>query len=410
MTTTEFGYADADGNVFIKEGSSERKVGQLPGKTSEEALAFFMRKFDDFTTQVRILEQRVASKADPESIEKSHAKLTAELVSPNVVGDVAALRARLVALEASFAEIREAKRVANAEASAKALAAREEIVKKAEAMAQADHKKTIWKTASVEFASLFDAWQSIQKTGAKVSKTEADLLWKRFSVARTTFETAKRAFFAAADSTAKEAKAKRTALVESAEKLAEKSEDGSVEYRKILDQWKATPRSTSKVDDALWLRLKAAGDKIYADKAAKNAELSVEFAAAKQAKFELLELAKKIDPSKSLVEAKKSLADIQKRWEKAGKVAREDIRPLEDALRAVEKLVRDFESEQWRKTDPAAKARSESVIGQLEDSISKLEKQLADAQATKNEASIKAAKEALEARQAWLEVVRKTTA
>jgi hypothetical protein len=196
MSTTPFGHADSDGNVFIIEDGSERKVGQMPGKAAEEALAFFMRKFDDLATQVRILEQRVASAADIESLEKSHAKLSTDLVGANVVGDLAALQARVAALVPAFAGLREAKKAASAAASAEALAKREQLVVKAEELANADHSKTIWKTASVEFAALFDSWQAAQKTGSRVSKSEADALWKRFSAARVKFESAKRAFFA----------------------------------------------------------------------------------------------------------------------------------------------------------------------------------------------------------------------
>jgi hypothetical protein len=406
MSTTPFGHADSDGNVFIIEAGAERKVGQMPGKTSEEALAFFMRKFDDLATQVRILEQRVASGADFESVEKSHAKISAELVGANVVGDLAALQGRVDALVPAFESLREAKKSANEAASAEALAKREELVTKAESLANADHSKTIWKTASVEFAALFEAWQSLQKNSARVAKSEADALWKRFSSARTKFEAAKRAFFAQADAANKEAKAKKVALVEAAEKLATSTEDKSVDYRKLLDSWKASGRSNSKVDDALWLRFKAAGDIIYQAKAAKNAELAQDFAAAKTAKDALLVEAKKIDPAKNLIEAKRALADIQKRWEKAGKVAREDIRNLEDGLKSIEKRVREFESEQWRKSDPATKARTNSVLEQLEASIAKLEKELNAAKESKDGKKIDAAQQALDARKAWLEVVK----
>jgi hypothetical protein len=406
MTTTPFGHADSDGNVYIIEAGAERKVGQMPGKTADEALAFFMRKFDDLATQVRILEQRVASGADVESVEKSHTKISAELVGANVVGDLAALQARVAALVPAFEGLREAKKAANAAASAEALAKREELVLKAEALANNDHTKTIWKTASVEFAALFDAWQLAQKSGARVAKAEADALWKRFSSARTKFESAKRAFFAQADAANKEAKSRKIALVEAAEKLANSSDDKSLEYRKLLDSWKASGRSSSKADDALWLRFKAAGDIVYQAKAAKNAELAQDFAAAKQAKLALLEEAKKIDPAKNLADAKRTLTDIQKRWEKAGKVAREDIRTLEDGIKAVEKKVREFENDQWRKSDPATKARTNSVLEQLETSIAKLEAELNAAQASKDARKIESAKQALEARKAWLEVVK----
>ncbi|MFM6980689.1 MAG: DUF349 domain-containing protein, partial [Micrococcales bacterium] len=377
-------------------------------KTADEALSFFMRKFDDLATQVRILEQRVASGADVESVEKSHTKISAELAGANVVGDLAALQARVEALVPAFEGLREAKKASNAIASAEALAKREELVVKAEAIANRDHSKTIWKTASLEFTALFDAWQAAQKTGARVAKADADALWKRFSSARTKFEAAKKAYFAQAEAANKEAKAKKLALVEAAEKLATSSEDKSAEYRKLLDAWKSTGRTNSKSDDSLWLRFKAAGDLVYQIRAAKNAELAQDFAAAKQAKLALLEEAKKIDPAADLSEAKRALADIQKRWEKAGKVAREDVRSLEDALKTVERKVREFESEQWRKSDPATKARTNSVLEQLEQSIKKLEIDLAAAEASKDSKKIEAAKQALDARKAWLEVVKAT--
>jgi len=406
MTTTPFGHADSDGNVFIIEDGTDRKVGQMPGKTSDEALAFFMRKFDDLATQVRILEQRVASGADIESVEKSHAKISGELVGANVVGDLAALQARIAALVPAFKGLREAKKAASAAASAASLIQREELVVKAEALANADQSKTIWKTASVEFAGIFEAWQSQQKSNARVSKSEADVLWKRFSAARVKFEAAKRAFFAQSDAANKEAKAKKIALVESAERLATSTDDKSTEYRKLLEAWKASGRSNSKADDTLWLRFKTAGDIVYKAKATKNAELAQDFATAKAAKEALLVEAKNIDPAKNLADAKRSLADIQKRWEKAGKVGRDDIRTLEDGIKAVEKRVREFESEQWRKSDPATKARTDSVMEQLEASIAKLEAALNTAQASKDAKKIAEAKKALDARKAWLEVVK----
>jgi hypothetical protein len=406
MSTTPFGHADSDGNVFINEAGTQRKVGQMPGKTSDEALAFFMRKFDDLATQVRILEQRVASGADIESVEKSHAKISAELLGANVVGDLAALQARMAVLVPAFKGLREAKKAASAAASAQSLAQREELVVKAEGLANADHSKTIWKTASVEFAALFETWQALQKSNARVSKSEADLLWKRFSAARVKFESSKRTFFAQNDVANKAAKAKKVALVESAEKLATSTDDKSTEYRKLLEAWKVSGRSNSKADDTLWLRFKAAGDIVYQAKATKNAELAQDFAAAKEVKEALLIEAKSIDPAKNLADAKRALADIQKRWEKAGKVGRDDMRTLEDGIKAVEKRVREFESEQWRKSDPATKARTDSVMEQLEASIAKLEAALSAAQESKDAKKIEDAKQALDARKAWLEVVK----
>ena len=66
---------------------------------------------------------------------------------------------------------------------------------------------------------------------------------------------------------------------------------------------------------------------------------------------------------------------------------------------------RDAEAEAWRKSDPATKARTDSVVGQLEASIVKLEAELVAAKASKDAKKIANAEEALAARQAWLKVV-----
>jgi hypothetical protein len=123
-----------------------------------------------------------------------------------------------------------------------------------------------------------------------------------------------------------------------------------------------------------------------------------------------LKEAETIDPSKDLAAAKKALVAIQQRWEKAGRVPKEKLRETEDKLRAIEARVRKVEEDEWRKSDPAAIERSNSVTAQLEDSIKKLEAALEKATAGKDAKKIKDATEALEARKAWLEVVKASMA
>lgn len=401
----EFGRVDEEGNVFVVDAGVERKVGQVPGATVEAALAIYTTRFADLATAVRILEQRIKSNADAQSIEKAFIKLQADLVEPHAVGDLDALRKRVAALEPAIATLREAKAEAQKEVVAASLKQREELVAKAEALAAADASKTIWKTASVELNSLFEAWQAAQKNGPRLPKAEADALWKRFSQARTKFEAGKRAFFAQADASAKAARSKKQELVAKAEELVKQGAEASLEYRKLVDAWKASGRSNSKSDDALWEKFKAAGDAIYAARAEKNAELSVGYDAALKAKLEILADAAKIDPAKDLAEAKKSLLEIQKRWEAAGRVAKEKVRELEDKLRAIERKVRDAEAEQWRKSDPGTKARTDSVLSQLEESIAKLKVELEAAKKSKDAKKIADAEAALAARESWLKVV-----
>lgn len=409
MATTNFGRVDAENNVFVTDAGTERKVGQYPNVTAEEALAYYVRKFDDLEAQVRLAEQRVAAKLDVHSLKKSLLKLHSDLVEPAVVGDIQNLRDRVTALDSSVSDLAEAKHEQTKEQVAEAIAARAAIAEKAEAIANQDAAKIQFKNSSAELVALFNQWQELQKNGPKVPKSDADPIWKRFSTARTKFENAKRAHFASLDAVNKQNKSKKLEIVAAAESLVAKGAEAVVEYRKLLDQWKAAGRSNAKTDDALWVRFKAAGDAIYAAKSEAVAIENVEYSANLTAKLELLEEASKtVNPEKDLAAAKKTLQGIQSRWEKIGKVPREKVREVEDKLRAIEAKVRKAEEEQWRKTDPAAQDRTNSVLSQLQESIAKLESDLAAAKAKKDAKAIASASDALEARKAWLEVVKKS--
>ncbi|MFM7029973.1 MAG: DUF349 domain-containing protein, partial [Micrococcales bacterium] len=84
-SAASFGRVDDENNVYVTDGGAERKVGQYPNVTAQEALAFYERKYADLAAQVRLLEQRVAAKADAAALKKSFQHLTAELVEPMVV-------------------------------------------------------------------------------------------------------------------------------------------------------------------------------------------------------------------------------------------------------------------------------------------------------------------------------------
>ncbi len=406
MSAVKFGRVDEENNVYVLELGSERKVGQYPNVTAEEALAFFERKYADLEASVRILEQRVSTKVDAANLPKQAEKLAKDLIEPNAVGDLNALRNRVAALKPKIDELGAKKAEANKEAVAAALAKRIELATAAEAIANQDVAKTQWKQSAEKFAKLFEEWQAAQKTGAKVSKSEADPIWKRFSVARTKFESNKRVYFASLDANNKAVRAKKNEIVEQAEKLAAAGSDSIVEYRKLLDAWKTSGRTPGKSDDALWARFKAAGDTIYAARqvsaVVENGEQSENLAK----KFELLKQYSAIDPAKGLDEAKRSLIELQKKWEKIGRVPKDKLREVEDKLKAIESKVKTAEQDHWRKTDPASIDRSNSVINQLEESIKKLENELAAATASKNDKKIKDATDALSARKAWLETVK----
>jgi hypothetical protein len=401
LTSNEFGRVDQDNNVFVIDNGVERQIGQYPNVSAADALAYYARKFADLEAQVRILEQRIASGiSDSKSLKMGHDHLVDELKEPKVLGNIGNLRDRLAKLRAPIAAAA-AKISAEREAAFEvALAQKEEIALRAEAMVL-KLESVNWKKSAVEMTELFDKWQALQKDGPKVPKSKTDPIWKRFSQARAKFETGRRSYFANLDGKFKEAKGIKSSLTEQAEALVAKGGQAAPDYRRLQDQWKAAPKA-GKAEDALWTRFRAAGDAIFADKKAKDSELATSYSENLKAKLELVAEAEKIDLT-DLDQAKKQLGDVQTKWVKVGHIAKEDVRKVEDRLRKVEKKIADAQADAWRRSDPAAKARSNSLVTQLESVIAGLEAELKAAPAAKQ----KDIKEQIAARQAWLEAAQK---
>ena len=396
MTTSEFGRVDEANNVYLIDGAVERIVGQYPNVPQEDALAYFTRKFDDLAAQVRTLEQRLAAGiTDAKSLKTTRQHLKTELVEPKVVGNVQNLRDRIEAvtglIEATAAKVNAERAVA----SDAAMASKEEISARAEAIV-ANLGGVNWKKSAVEMTELFERWQKLQKEGPKVPKAKTDPVWKRFSQARAKFEQGRRAFYSNLDATFKEAKAEKTRLVEDAKALIAKGSAATDQYKKLQTQWKAAGKA-GKSEEALWKEFRAAGDAIFAAKKSEDAEVEI----SQKANLELktaLNIEIESISFDDLAVAKKSLSNIQARWEKVGPIPRDQVRKIEEPIRKAEKKIADAQAEAWRRSDPAAKARSNSLVSQLEDAIAGLEKEHEAAKADKK----KDIEDQITARKAWL--------
>jgi len=408
----KFGRVTEDGHVFVLVEGEEHPVGQYPDATAEEALAYFVRKHDDVVSQVMLLEQRVAAKAPSADMGKTVDHLAQTVAEKGMVGDLAALQARLEALRAGVAELQKAEQAAGEARRAEELAAREAIVAEAEELAAKDPATVQWKQGSTRMNELFEQWKAAQKNGPRLGRATEDALWKRFRGARTTFDRHRRAFFSQLDADNAEAKAAKEALIARAEELSHSTDWGNTaaEYRRLMDEWKASKRASRKDDDALWSRFRAAQDIFFNARQNANAALDEEFEANLAVKEQLLAEAQALLPITDLAAAKKSLDSIRDRWEAAGKVPRAAMQRVEAGLRQVEDAVRNAEDEQWRRSNPETKARTNSMLTQLEETIASLEADLEAARAKGNEGKIRAAEEALEARHAWLETLRKSAA
>lgn len=391
----------------MREASGERAVGQYPDATPAEALAYFERKYVELNGQVTLLEQRAKGGAPAADIAKAVANLQAALVNANAVGNLAALTERLGALGGTVSELTEQQGAEAKAQSAAALAERAAIVEEAERLAAEDPAKTQWKQTSAALDALFVKWQAHQHDAPRIPKGEANELWKRFRAARTTIEQNRKAFFAELDSAHKDVRNRKQQLIAQAEALAPQGADGINSYRNLLDEWKLAGRSGKKQDDAMWAKFKAAGDVLYGAKSEVDALENEEFAGNLEQKLELLTEAETLLTETDRTKARTVLSGIQRRWDEIGKVPRDQVKVVEDRMRKVEAAVRKLDDDHWKRNNPETQARTAGLAGQLHDAITKLEAELADAEASKDAAAIAEATEALAARKAWLNAIEK---
>nr|WP_119698016.1 DUF349 domain-containing protein [Microbacterium halotolerans] len=403
----QWGRIESDGTVAVREGDDWRVVGEYPDGTPEEALAYFVRKFNDLEVRVVTLEQRHATGgASASDLRKQAAALKGEVVGAAAVGDLLGLAGRLDALTAALAEASEEEAAANRAALDAAIAERESIVVKVEELAARDPKQVQWKQASAELDTVFAEWQNHQKTGPRLPKSVAQALWKRFRDSRATFERNRRAFFAQLDEEHKTARDRKARIVERAEALAPQGEQGIPAYRALLDEWKAAGRAGRKTDDSLWARFKTAGDLLYGARAERDAAEQAESQPRIAAREELLREAAAVSDEKDLVKARKLLTNIQDRWEDVGRIfPREAERALDGKMRQIEQDLKRREEVDWKKNDPRTRARANDMSQKLEDAIAALEADLSAAEATGDRRRIDKAREALEARRAWLRAI-----
>jgi hypothetical protein len=404
-STHPWGRVDEHGAVFVRDRDAERQVGEYPDVEPAEALAYYERKYQDLASQVALLEQRARRGAPPADVAKAVHRLTETLQEPAAVGDLQALRDRVSALTGAVEDLSAQRSEEHRAQVEQARAERVAIVEETEALAARDPATVQWKATSQAVDALFARWQEAQRTGARLPKGESNELWKRFRDARASIDAQRRAYFAELDATQGAAREEKERIVARAESLAGSGGDAIGAYRALLDDWKRAGRAGKRVDDALWARFRAAGDAIYAAKAEAQAAQDAEYGGNLEAKLALLEEAEPLLTATDAQSARSRLTSIQRRWDAAGRVPRDQVRHVEDRLRKVEQHVASLEQEHWRRTNPETKARSEGLASQLTSAIAKLEAELEDARAAGDAKRIKDAEDALNARRIWLDAI-----
>ncbi len=400
MTTANdpWGRVDADGTVYVRTAEGERVIGSWAAGSPEEALAFFRRKFESLETEVLLLEQRIAATdVAPGQAQAAVRRLLSAVTQANALGDLEGLRARLEALTGRVEERREEVRAAREHAREEARGIKERIVAEAERIAA---EATHWKASGERMARLLEEW----KAAPHADRAVEAMLWKRLSAARNAFTKRRKAYFSSLEAEREEVRRRKERLVEEAESLSGSTDWGptTTAYRELMRAWKEAGRASREAEADLWKRFRDAQDKFFSARSEVYAARDAELRGNAAVKEELLAQAQALLPVTDLRAARGALRSIQERWEQAGPVPRDSRERLESGLRRVEEAVRKAEDAQWRRSSPEALARARDTVNQIRSAITSLEDRRARAAARGDEAAVREAEDALQARRSWL--------
>jgi hypothetical protein len=405
----KFGRVGDDGTVYVITPTGDRAVGSYPGKSADEALAYFVKKFEMVASEVALLAARIRSGAMvPSDAHEAVNKLRTQISDLNGVGDLATLSASLEKIPALITEHEGAYQARKAAQAAErelrkneATAIKEKIVAEAESLIDS----VAWKVTTARLKVLLEEWKKAPRLDKKIDAA----LWKRFSSSRNKFDKRRRTHFANLDSEHKKVAAIKEVIVKEAEALANSKEwlVTANKYKSLMDQWKASGRGKKSTDTVLWTRFKSAQDTFFA---AKNADMEkrkgsmIENLAKREAMIVEFEAILPITDFKS---AKKKFYDLMGKWQKIGMTDRKKRAAFDARIKKIEDEISELERNHQRKSDPSAKAQASKVVQGLAEAIENYEKQAAKAEAAGQTAKAMVAREAAAARRAWLEQAEK---
>lgn len=396
-----WGRMDAEGTVYVRTADGERPVGQWPGGDPDEAMALYTRRYDGLRVEVELLERRVRSGAlSPDEATSSISTLHESVVSAQAVGDLAALVKRLEALAPVVAEQREERKAARVRRLEEARAAKERLATEAEQVTAGSD----WRRGADRMQELLEQWQALPR----LDKASDHALWRRFSAARSAYTHNRRQHFAEQRDRRDTARDIKAELVGQAEALSTSTNwaETSRAYRDLMSRWKAAGPAPRGVEERLWRRFRAAQDAFFTARDEANAAEDKELSANAAVKREILVEAESLLPVTDVAAARDALRGLARRWEAAGKVPRDQMRPLEGRMRGVEDAVRSAEQERWTRSTPESRARAAATVSQLEASLTQLRAQRDAAAAVGDERGVREAESAIAARESWLTPAR----
>jgi hypothetical protein len=363
-----WGRIDADGAVYLKTASGERKIADWQAGDAEAGLAHFGRRFDDFSTEIALLEARLASgSGDAKATKTQAAQLKESIGTLSALGDLDAAAQRLDAVIADADAAISAASAARAEARARAIAAKEALCTEAETLATS----TQWKQTGDRLKDIVTEWRAIRGIDRKTD----DALWKQFSAARDAFGRRRGQHFAKLDAERDTVKHAKEKLIARAEELSGSSDwkQTADAMRELMTEWKAAGRAARDVEDALWARFRAAQDAFFARRSEVFAERDAEQVENQKQKEAIIAEAEAVDVSDPKA-AQNAIRELQSRFDEIGHVPRDSMRRIDDRMRAAEQRVRDAVDAEWRRGSAESNPFLTALRERLAEAEAKLER------------------------------------
>lgn len=387
--------------MYVRTSDGERPVGQVPDASGEEALAFFVRRYQALETEVNLLESRLSSGlASPEEARNAAAKLIESIRTANAVGDLDHLVERVEALSPAIEARAESRREERAEARASARAAKERMVARAEAIAEG----TDWRGGVDKFRELLEEWKKLPR----IDRATDDELWHRFSSARTAFTRRRKQHFAEQNHMRERARQLKEQIIEEARPLAESTDWGATSraFRDLMNRWKEAGPAPRDVDDKLWKQFRGIQDTFFNARSAFQSEQDEEYRGNQEAKEQLLDEAEKdILPVTDVEVAKEKFRAFLEKFNEIGRVPRDAMRRIDGRVRDLERQVHSAEQAEWKRTDPQARDRARATVGMFSAQIAKLTEQAEKAEAQGRDAS--KVRDQIATYQTWLDEAQK---
>jgi ElaB/YqjD/DUF883 family membrane-anchored ribosome-binding protein len=370
-SSTDFGRVENDGTVLVKmPDGSEKQVGQWAAGDPNDGLAFYIRKYHEIENELSLALQRLKEgKGNADAVFKLIERVKTSLETPNFVGDLSILSTKIEELQVLAAVKKAEFSAAKAIAKEKAMEKRKHLVEEAEKLINSKQ----WKVTTQRFKEIVEEWKKLPH-GAK---SEEQVLWKRFSAARSAFDKTRRQYFSTLESGRKEASKIKSEIVTQAKAIADSKDwnDTANKFRNLMVKWKSAPILERKEEQKLWKEFKLAQDVFFAARTAALSVLDEEHTKNLEAKKVLAEKAEKILPITDIKSARQALKPIQEEWSKIGHVSRKDKDKIEARLKAVEEAIRNAEKNELTRTDPAKSARAQSTMELIEAKLIKTEKE-----------------------------------